>query len=180
MIVIFLHGCILMSDQDQKPGAEEAPENTFFNEVRQEHVPSLDAVPELDEDTVLRLTRRVRLRQMRLDLEAHGGEMPKDPEERKIFMQNLKELEGSAAKIKMIGAKEKSNATERLAVEAVLRIATQMGTQNPYAQTVSEGGVTRAPPSIEDAKDLPVLELVPDETSVGVADMTYEQVFKEE
>ncbi len=168
-----------MSDQDQIPGADEAPENAFFNETRQEHVPSLDAVPELDEDTVLRLTRRVRLRQMRLDLETHGGEMPKDPEERKIFMQNLKELEGSAAKIKMIGAKEKSNATERLAVEAVLRIASQMGTQNPYAKPVVEGSATRIAPTIEDAQDLPALQLVPDETTVGVADTTYEQLFGE-
>ena len=170
-----------MSDQEKPQGADEVPEHQFFDTTRQEHVPDLDQVPEMDEDAVLRLTRRMRLRQVRLDLEKNGGEMPVDPEERKIFMQNLKDLEGTAVKIKMVGAKEKSNATERMAVEAVLRIMQQTGGQDPYRQPVLEGQVVnRQAPSIEDASGLPPLDLVPDETSVGVADITYEQVFNED
>lgn len=169
-----------MSDQDKAKGADLVPEHEFFDGDRREHVPNLDDVPEMDEDSVLRLTRRMRLRQVRLDLEKNGGEMPVDPEERKIFMQNLKDLEGTAVKIKMVGAKEKSNATERMAVEAVLRIMQQTGGQDPYRQAVIEGQATRQAPSITDAAGLPPLDLVPDETAVGVADITYEQVFGED
>lgn len=170
-----------MSDQEKPQGADEVPELEFFDPTRQEHVPELNIVPELDEDAVLRLTRRMRLRQVRLDLEKNGGEMPVDPEERKIFMQNLKDLEGTAVKIKMVGAKEKSNATERMAVEAVLRIMQQTGGQDPYRQATLQGEVVgREAPSITQATGLPPLDLVPDETAVGVADLTYEQVFGED
>lgn len=169
-----------MTDQTNPPAAEEVPENAFFDEIRQDHVTPLNLVPELDDDAVLRLTRRIRLRQVRVELEKNGGEMPVDPEEKKIFLANLKDLEGSAAKNKMIGAKEKSNATERLAVEAVLRMAQQMGGANPYRKDAIEGTSTRVAPSISDAKGLAPLTLVPDETAVGVADVTYDQLFGEE
>ena len=177
----FFAWCTHMSDQEKPQGADEVPELEFFDPTRQEHVPELNIVPELDEDAVLRLTRRMRLRQVRLDLEKNGGEMPVDPEERKIFMQNLKDLEGTAVKIKMVGAKEKSNATERMAVEAVLRIMQQTGGQDPYRQATLQGEVVgREAPSITQATGLPPLDLVPDETAVGVADLTYEQVFGED
>lgn len=169
-----------MSDLMKPAAAEESPENAFFDEIRQDHVAPLDQVPELDEDAIMRLTRRIRLRQIRVDLEKNGGEMPVDPEEKKIFLAQLKDLDSQAAKIKMIGAKEKSNATERLAVEAVLRMAQQFDGQNPYRKDPIPGTATRVRPSITDASNLEPLTLVPDELAVGVADVTYDSLFGEE
>ncbi len=135
----------------------------------------LAEIPEFSEDDVLNLTRRIRMRQIAIDLNKNGGEMPTDPEERKIFLAQLKDLDGQATKIKMIGAKEKASAADREAALAAQSLIRMLGDN-----ALRKGSITsdRAIPTIDDAGTLPALELVPDETQVGLDTTTYEELME--
>src|SRR5690606_33324864 len=88
--------------------------------------PSLGQVPDLNEDDVLALTRRVRLRQLAIDLNANNGQLSTDLEERKAQLALMKDLDSQATKIKLIGAKERIGAADREAAIAVARMLQMM------------------------------------------------------
>lgn len=159
--------------EDKLPLATSGPNG--FDQILQPTVPNLDQVPNLGDDDVLQLTRKLRLRQVAIDLNNNGGEMPVDPEERKVFLANVKALEDAAAKNKLTGVKEKVNAADKLAAEAVQMMLRRMG-DNPMRREPIAGEAVRVVPSIDDATDLEPLTVVPDETQVGIDTTTYEDV----
>jgi hypothetical protein len=141
-------------------------------------VPALSTIPEFNEDEVLALTRKVRIRQLALDLDKNGGELSNDPEERKIQLALMKDLDSQATKIKMIGAKEKASEADREASLAVQRMLQLVG-DRPYRRDPAvDGHVVRERPSIADATNLKPLELKPDETQVGMDTTTYEELME--
>lgn len=160
-----------MSDE-KLPLATSGPNG--FDQILQPTTPTLDQVPGLGDDQVLDLVRRVRLRQVAIDLNNNGGEMPVDPEERKVFLANIKALEDAAAKNKLTGVKEKISGADRLAAEAVQMMLRKMG-DNPMRREPIQGEA-RHVPSIDDATDLAPLATVPDEMQVGIDSTTYEDV----
>lgn len=147
----------------------------FFDAVLEGGTPTLQETPDLSEDEIFSLTRKIRIRQIAADLNEHKGQMPSDPEERKIFLSQLKDLDNQAAKIKMIGVKEKTNAADALAADAVQRMLKLMG-DNPMRRTPVAASTAR--PSIDDAVELAPLELVPDETYVGLDGTTYDELME--
>ncbi len=142
-----------------------------LDQVLDPTIPSLDLVPDLSEDDLLALTRKIRLRQIALDLNANQGQLSADMEERKVQLALLKDLDSQATKIKLIGAKERASAADREAAIAVQRMLQIMGQQG-------SGPVdpNREAPSITDAGELPELELVPEETRVGLVEITYDEL----
>jgi hypothetical protein len=164
-----------MSDE-VLPVAHNAGPNAL-DTVRQPTVPSLDQIPDYSEDDVLALTRKIRIRQLAIDLNNNGGELSADPEERKIQLALLKDLDGQAVKIKMIGAKEKASAVDREAAMAVHRMLDMMG-DKPMRREPIDGESSRSRPSIRDAQNLKPLELAPDETQVGVDSTTYDELME--
>lgn len=163
-----------MSD-DNLPAAPRKGPNAL-DAVLTPDVPTLDEVPDLNEDEILALTRKLRVRQIAIDLNNNNGQMPADPEERKIFLAQLKDLDSQATKIKLIGAKEKASAVDREAAMAVHRMLDMMG-DKPMRREPVEGEV-RTRPSIRDAQNLKPLELAPDETQVGVDSTTYDELME--
>ena len=156
--------------------AEEA--KMLFDGKLGKDVPALSAIPEYDEDEVMALTRKVRLRQLALDLNANDGQLSHDPEARKIQLALMKDLDSQAAKIKMIGAKEKASEADREASLAVQRMLQILG-DRPYRRDPGvDGHVLRERPSIADATHLKPLELKPDETQVGIDNTTYEELME--
>lgn len=160
-----------MSDENL-PLASSGPNG--FDQILQPTTPKIEQVPDLGDDQVLKLARKLRLRQVAIDLNNNGGEMPLDPEERKVFLANLKALEDAAAKNKLTGVKEKISGADRLAAEAVQNMLRLVG-ENPMRRPVIEGQA-RAIPSIDDAEGLEPLKTVPDETQVGIDGTTYDDV----
>ncbi len=149
----------------------------LFDCQLQDDILPLAEVPEFSERDVMELTRKIRFRQIALDLNNNGGEMPKDPEERKIFLAQLKDLDNQAAKILLIGAKEKASAADREAAIAAQRVLRMLG-DNVMRREPAAGQEERPVPSIADAAGLQPLELVPDETQVGVDNTTYEELME--
>jgi hypothetical protein len=143
------------------------------------NVPALTVIPNYSEDDVLELTRKIRIRQLALDLDANEGQLSADPEERKIQLAMLKDLDSQATKIKMIGAKEKASEADREASLAVQRMLQLVG-ERPYRRdpTAADGEPLRDRPSIADATHLPPLELKPDEAQVGLDTTTYEELME--
>ncbi|WJJ55164.1 hypothetical protein [Xanthomonas phage RTH11] len=163
-----------MSDE-KLPLATDGPNG--FDQILQPTSPRLDQVPLLTDDQTLDLARRIRLRQIAIDLNNNGGEMPVDPEDRKVFQSNLKELEAAAAKNKLTGVKEKISAVDKLAAETVQRVIQQLGTSAMRVDPIA-GQATRERPSISDAADLPPVDTVPDEMQVGVDSTTFDELME--
>ena len=163
-----------MSD-DKLPLATNGPNG--FDQILQPTSPRLDQVPLLTDDQTLDLARRIRLRQIAIDLNNNGGEMPVDPEDRKVFQANLKDLEAAAAKNKLTGVKEKISAVDKLAAETVQRVLQQLGTGAMRVEPI-QGQATRERPSIAQAEDLPPVDTVPDEMQVGVDSTTYDELME--
>ncbi len=161
-----------MSDE-QLPLASSGPNG--FDQILQPTTPRIEDVPDLGDDQILKLTRKLRLRQVAIDLNNNGGEMPVDPEERKVFLSNVKALEDAAAKNKLTQVKEKISGADRLAAEAVQLMLRQVG-DNPMRRDPIPGEATRVIPSIDDAQGLEPLALAPDETQVGLDTTTYDDV----
>lgn len=137
------------------------------------------AVTARDEDQVFDYTRRIRLKEVQRIMEDNNGNLPADPKEAKIVMELLKDLDSQAAKIKTVGAKEKSTAVDREANQIAKVLLDKLGTNMFRVDESSTQASHREIPSIDNA-DLPPLELVPDETKVGVSTETYQSVFGEE
>lgn len=165
-----------MSDDNLPATLKTGGPNGFDQELLPE-VPGLDLVPDLNEDDVLSLTRRIRVRQLAIDLNKNGGRLSDDPEERKIQLSLMKDLDSQATKVKMIGAKERIGAADREAALAVAKMLKLVG-ENPMRRDPIEGEVTRPRPSIKDAGELSPLKLVPDETQVGLDHTTYEELME--
>lgn len=162
-----------MSDENL-PVVDKGP--NALDSVREPSVPSLDQIPEYNEDEILALTRKLRVRQLAIELNNNGGMLAQDPEERKIQLTIMKDLDSQAAKIKMIGAKEKASAVDREAALAVHRMLEMMG-DRPMRRDAIEGEVvSRQRPSIRDAQQLSPVTLAPDETQVGIDTTTYEEL----
>jgi len=137
------------------------------------------AVTARDEDQVFDYTRRIRMKEVERIMEDNGGNLPADPKEAKLVLDMLKDLDSQAAKIKAVGAKEKSTAVDREANLIAKTLLDKLGTNMFRVDDQSAAASTGQPPSIDQA-DLPPLELVPDETKVGVSTDTYQSVFGEE
>lgn len=142
-----------------------------LDQVLKPTIPSLDLVPDLSEDDLLALTRKIRLRQLAVDLNANEGQLSDDMEVRKVQLALLKDLDSQATKIKLIGAKERASAADREAAIAVQRMLQIMGQHGSVPADPN-----REAPSITDATELPALELVPEETRVGLVEVTYEEL----
>lgn len=137
------------------------------------------AVTARDEDQVFDYTRRIRMKEVQRIMEDNGGNLPADPKEAKVVLDMLKDLDSQAAKIKAVGAKEKSTAVDREANLIAKKLLDQLGTNMFRVDDPASQAARRDIPSIDNA-DLPPLELVPDETKVGVSTETYQTVFGEE
>lgn len=157
------------------PVDEPIAAQDFFDAVLEGGTPSLQETPDLTEDDIFTLTRKIRIRQIAADLNAGGGQMPSDPEERKIFLSQLKDLDNQAAKIKLIGVKEKTNASDAVAAAAVQRMLQMLG-DNPMRR--APGAASGPRPSIDDAPVLEPLVLAPDETYVGLDGTTYDELME--
>lgn len=160
---------------DNLPVAGQAA--NFFDRALVAEVPGLDQVPDMSEDEVLQLTRKLRIRQVAMDLDKNGGQMPSDPEERKIFLAQLKDLDSQVIKVKSIGAKEKASAADREASLAVQHMLRLLG-DNPMRREAIGGTSQREVPSIKDAVHLPPITLVPDEIQVGLDTTTYDELME--
>jgi len=163
-----------MSDENL-PVAGKGP--NALDQILEPTVPSLDQVPDLNEDELLALTRKIRVRQLAIDLNNNGGKLSDDPEERKIQQALLKDLDSQATKIKLIGAKERIGAADREAALAVAKMLQMVG-DNPMRRAPVEGEVVRTRPNIRDAGDLEPLKLAPDETQVGIDNTTYDELME--
>jgi D-ribose pyranose/furanose isomerase RbsD len=170
----FLHGEAM--NDESLPVVPKGP--NALDAVLDPTVPSLNQVPDLSEDEVLLLTRKIRLRQLQIDLNSNEGQLSDDPEVRKVQLAMLKDLDSQAAKIKMIGAKEKATAVHKEAVQAVGEMMRMMGDDPLRRKTPLDGESRRVRPSIKDLPHLKPLEIVPDETQVGVDHTTYEELLE--
>lgn len=162
-----------MSD-DTLPVVSKGP--NAFDAVLDPIVPSLEQVGNLSEDELFELTRRIRLRQLAIDLNNNGGQLSDDPKVRKVQLDMMKDLDSQAAKIKLIGAKEKANAGQKEAVLAVTAMMRMLG-DDPMRQVAApavDSELARRRPSIDSLEHLKPLEAVPDETQVGVDGTTFE------
>lgn len=137
------------------------------------------AVTARDEDQVFDYTRRIRMKEVERIMEDNGGNLPADPKEARLVLDMLKDLDSQAAKIKTVGAKEKSTAVDREANQIAKVLLEKLGTNMFRVDESSAQESQREIPSIDNA-DLPPLQLVPDETKVGVSTETYQSVFGEE
>lgn len=164
-----------MSDENL-PVTPKGPNG--LDQTLQPTTPRLDQVPDMSEDEVLALTRKLRIRQLAIELNNNGGEFSTDPEEKKIQLAMLKDLDNQATKIKMIGAKEKATAADREASLAVHRMLQMLGDNPMRRQAPIEGEVSRPRPSIKDAENLKPLQLVPDETQIGLDTTSYEELME--
>ena len=164
-----------MSEQNMTL-AQEA--KMLFDGILEEHVPALSTLPDFNEDEVLALTRKIRIRQLAIDLDKNRGELSLDPDERKVQLTLLKDLDSQATKIKMIGAKEKASEADREASLAVQRMLNMLG-EKPYRRDPTvEGIAVRERPSIADAPHLKALELKPDETQIGIDTTTFDELMQ--
>lgn len=147
----------------------------LFDGVLDDDIKPLNEIPEFSESDVLKLTRSIRMRQIAIDLNKNRGEMPQDPDERKVFLAQLKDLDSQATKILMIGAKEKASAADR---EAALATQSMLRMLGDNAMRRGDINSDRPIPSIDDAGGLPPLSLVPDEVQVGLDGTTYEELME--
>lgn len=157
--------------------AEQAKQ--LFDGSLSEDVRTLDSIPDLSDADVLSVTRKIRLRQLALDLDKNGGELSDDPEIRKVQLALLKDLDNQATKIMAIGAKEKASAADLEASLAVQRMLQLMG-DRPMRREPGDSNDSnpRIRPSIADAAGLTPLVIKPDETQVGIDSTTYEELME--
>lgn len=150
----------------------------LFDKDLDEKVPALVTMHDYSEDDVLGLTRKIRLRQLALDLNENQGKLSDDPEERKVQLAMMKDLDNQVLKIKTIGAKEKIAQADYEAAEATQRFLKMMGDDLMRRDPNPAAGESRAAPSIADATGLPPLVIRPDETQVGLDTTTFEELME--
>jgi hypothetical protein len=139
--------------------------------------PPLEAIALMDKDELLDQMQKIRMRQVLYDFEKNGGALPPDPEEARIVLANMKDLESQILKRQQIGAKQSSNAAEALAAAAVLR-ALQLGGKNQRRREPGEvyEGEVRSRPNVKDVAGLPKLEKVPGEDAVEISNINIDDV----
>jgi hypothetical protein len=96
---------------------------------------------------------------------------PEDPKEQRVLLQALSDMDKQSLGNKAIGASEKQSESDLLVARALSNLGSHFGTVNPFE------GEGKEIPKLEDGS-LPVIEIAPGETDVGLSDENYDGFMK--
>lgn len=121
----------------------------------------IEVIPVLeDEDTILAQTHAVRKQVVGLLFK--DGQLPVEPDDRKLLMSTLKDMDASALGRKRIKVDEKANNNQEAAAGLIAQLLQQAQGTRPYQAAIP---VERDIPMLGD--DIPVPTLVEGETSTN-------------